>query len=75
MADRDIIQNWIKKQRVCCRVMLGDLESLDSYDFKRELTECVFDVDNLTDADRQEARKYQVEIEAKLSRFTKMDDQ
>ena len=74
MQDRDLIQQWIKKQRICCHVTLGEIEPIESCDPKRELTECVFDVDNLTDADRREAREYQLEIEAKLARFTKMEE-
>ena len=53
---RVALADWIKAQRICCIVRLGALEEdTDDSLLVREITEWVFEVDNLTKEDRQAA--------------------
>jgi hypothetical protein len=54
--DRRSLANWIKAQHVRCIARLGALEEENNdTQYFRPITEWVFEVDNLTDADRQRA--------------------
>ena len=54
--DRVAFAEWIKAQRVRCTVRLGELEEeTESTDLVREITEWIFEVDNLTKDDRKAA--------------------
>jgi hypothetical protein len=75
--DRVALAKWISAQRICATVKLGDLqEDSDSTDLIREITEWVFQVDNLTKRHRSKAlrgskqRRKQLEI---LKLFGKID--
>lgn len=55
-ADRQSLAEWIKAQHVKCVARLGALEEEndDTQSFRR-ISEWVFEVDNLADADRRAA--------------------
>jgi hypothetical protein len=58
-ADREVLAEWIKLQRIRGTVRLGALEVDDeSTELVRDITEWVFEVDNLTAKDRKEAATY-----------------
>jgi hypothetical protein len=55
-ADRQSLAEWIKAQHVRCVARLGALEEEDDEtQYFRPIDEWVFEVDNLTDADRNQA--------------------
>ena len=55
-ADRQAVSEWIKSQRIRATVRVGELEEYtESTDLVRDITEWVFEVDNLTKKDRREA--------------------
>jgi hypothetical protein len=59
-ADRIAVADWIKAQRICATVRLGRLEEDNELtDLCRDITECLFEVDNLTKADRKAAAAYE----------------
>ena len=66
IADRALIADWIRKQRIDCTATFGDPEPIDSYDMSRDLTELVFEVRNLTDDDHKQAREYRESIQARI---------
>ena len=60
--DRHALAEWAKAQRVRCTARLGALEiDHDDLQFFREVTECVFEIDNLTPEDRAEAAAFHEE--------------
>lgn len=66
--DRIAFANWIKVQRVRCKARLGELEEdTESTELTREITEWVFEVDNLTKEDRKAVAAYKSRI-TKLGR-------
>jgi hypothetical protein len=63
-ADRMALTEWIKVQRIRCTARLGDLEEdTEDTELVREITELVFEVDNLTKEDRKAATAYKRETE------------
>jgi hypothetical protein len=63
LEDRTKLADWIKTQRIQCTARLGDLEEeTDGTDYFRDVTEHVFEVDNLTAEERQQAAKYEENI-------------
>lgn len=62
-TDRRELADWIRTRRVRCVARLGAVERMtDSTEFFRDITEWVFEVDNLTDEDRRRAAEYEVEL-------------
>lgn len=61
--DRRALGDWARGQRVRCTARLGALEEdHDDLPLFREVTEWVFEIDNLLDEDRAEAEAWQEEI-------------
>lgn len=71
LDDREQIADWIRRQPIDCTATFGDPEPEDTFSMKRDLTELVFEVRNLTDADRNQARKYKESIQARLNAILK----
>ena len=69
LADRERIESWIRSQRIACCVELGELEPLEFTDLLREVADRVFDVNNLTDEDRQLAAAAEQEMLARIAQF------
>ena len=64
-ADRHALGAWIQTRPVRCIARLGAVERLTgSTEFFRDITEWVFEVDNLTDDDRRRAAEYEHERKA-----------
>jgi hypothetical protein len=62
-ADRIAFAEWIMHQRICGTARLSELEEdAESTDLDRDITEWVFEVDNLTKADRREAAEYKKSV-------------
>jgi hypothetical protein len=62
-ADRIALAEWIKLQRIYATARLGDLEEdTKETNLIREITEWVFEVDNLTDPDHAEAADYRTKM-------------
>jgi hypothetical protein len=58
-TDRVALADWIKTQRIRARAKLGSLEEdTESTDLCRDITECIFEVDNLTKEDRKAAARH-----------------
>jgi hypothetical protein len=62
--DRQALAEWFRGQRICAVAQLGAIESGETR--LRPITEWVFPVDNLTDADRTEAAAYHVEMRRRV---------
>jgi len=63
-ADRIALTEWIKVQRILATARLGNLEEdTGKTELVRDITELVFEVDNLTKEDRKAAAAYKKEIE------------
>jgi hypothetical protein len=55
-SDREAMANFLRHRPIRATARLGDLEvKNDATDFVRDITEWVFDVDGLTDEDREKA--------------------
>ena len=66
LGDRQEFEDWLRAQPTACRVALGDPEPMGSSDINRKITECVFELDNLTAADRQAAAEWREWVSARL---------
>ena len=64
--DREQIADWIRTQRIDCTATFGKPESIDTYDLKRELTDMIFEVRNLTDEDRSKGRSYRDSLHERM---------
>jgi hypothetical protein len=61
--DREDMAEFIRQQPILATARIGELEQeTESTNYVRPVTEWVFAVDNLTDADRAEAAAYHEEI-------------
>jgi hypothetical protein len=66
-ADRQALAEWVRGQRVCATVRFGAVEqSYPPADMLAPITDWVFAVDNLTDADRAEAAAYHSEMRRRV---------
>jgi hypothetical protein len=66
LEDRQRFEEWLRAQPVTCKVALGDPERMEASDINRELTERVFELDNLSAADRQAAAEWKAWVFARL---------
>ena len=63
---RQHFEEWLCAQPVTCKVSLGDPEPMESSDINREITERVFELDNLSPADRQAPAEWKAWVSAGL---------
>lgn len=68
LQDRDVFEEWLRAQPVTCKVALGDPEEMETSDINREIKERVFELDNLSAADRKEAAEWKEWVLARLSK-------
>lgn len=66
LTDRNHLADWLKQQRLRCKVALGDLERESESNITREVTELVFHLDNLTDEEWREGEEYRSRIEERF---------
>jgi hypothetical protein len=66
LEDRQRFEEWLCAQSVTCKVALGDPEPMESSDINREITERVFELDNLSAPDRQAAAEWKAWVLARL---------
>jgi hypothetical protein len=58
LEDRQRFEEWLHAQPITCKVALGDPEPLRTSDINREVTERVFELDNMSAEDRQAAAEW-----------------
>jgi hypothetical protein len=68
IEDRQRFEEWLRVQPLTCKVALGDLEPISSADLNRAVTERVFELDQMSPADRQAAAAWRDAVHAKLPR-------
>jgi hypothetical protein len=66
LEDREHFEEWLRTQLLTCKVALGDPEPMEFSDVNREITERVFELDNLSAADRQAAAEWKAWVLARL---------
>ncbi len=66
VRDRDMLGQWIRGQQLCGTVRLGAIEGPGPVNLLGPITECVFQLDTLTDSDRAEAIAYYDEMRRKI---------
>src|SRR4051794_19313245 len=66
LEDRRQFEDWLRAQPVTCKATLGDPEPSESTDINREITERVFELDNLSAADRQAAAEWKASVLSQL---------
>jgi len=64
---RDTLGQWIRNQRLCGTVRLGAIVGPDPPSLLDPITECVFEIDTLTESDRAEAAAYHDEVRRKIA--------
>jgi hypothetical protein len=67
LADRQAFEEWLRARPLTCKIALGDPEPMELSDITREITERVFELDNLSAADRQSASEWRNWVLARLS--------
>ncbi len=65
--DRSAMADWIRQQRICATVRLDAIVPFDQKpDILSPITDWVFLVDNLTEADQQEAAAFHAAVRRKI---------
>lgn len=67
IQDRDRLDLWIRGQRLSATVQLGAIAGPDPPDLLAPITECVFEIDTLTESDRVEAATHHNEVRRKIA--------
>ncbi len=66
LEDRQSFEEWLRSQPVTCKVALGDPEPMATSDINREITERVFELDQMSVADRQAAAEWREWVFSRL---------
>jgi hypothetical protein len=70
--DREAVAAFVRQQPIAATARIGELErETEATDYFRPVTEWVFAVDNLTDADRAEAAAYHQEMRRRVQAVKK----
>jgi hypothetical protein len=64
-ADRQDMAAWVSRQRICAKARFGSLNDLEPT-LLDPITDLVFAVDNLTEADRIAAAEYHFQLKRKI---------